>query len=42
MTVVTVIGFTAGVFFPGRFTAPLVAIAVFLLLPGRLPRRHWA
>ena len=31
VTVVTVLGFTAGVFFPGRFTAPLAAIAVFLL-----------
>ena len=30
VTVTTVIGFTAGVFFPGRFTAPLVAILVFL------------
>ena len=30
VTVATVIGFTAGVFFPGRFTAPLVAILVFL------------
>ena len=29
--VVTVIGFTAGVFFPGRFTAPLVAIGVLVL-----------
>jgi hypothetical protein len=31
VTVVTVIGFTAGVLFPGRFTAPLVAIGVVLL-----------
>jgi len=31
VTAVTVIGFTAGVFFPGRFTAPLVAIGVLLL-----------
>jgi hypothetical protein len=31
VTVVTVIGFTAGVFFPGRFTAPLVAILVLVL-----------
>jgi hypothetical protein len=29
--VVTVIGFTCGVFFPGRFTAPLVAIGVLVL-----------
>jgi hypothetical protein len=29
VTVVTVLGFTAGVFFPGRFTAPLAAILVF-------------
>jgi hypothetical protein len=29
--VVTMIGFTAGVFFPGRFTAPLVAIGVLVL-----------
>jgi hypothetical protein len=29
--VTTVIGFTAGVFLPGRFTAPLVAILVFVL-----------
>jgi hypothetical protein len=28
---VTVIGFTCGVFFPGRFTAPLVAIGVLVL-----------
>jgi len=31
LTAVTVIGFTAGVFFPGRFTAPLVAIGVLVL-----------
>src|SRR5262249_24244898 len=31
VTVVTVIGFTCGVFFPGRFTAPLVAIGVLAL-----------
>jgi len=31
VTVVTVLGFTAGVFFPGRFTAPLVAILVLVL-----------
>src|SRR5262249_57549842 len=31
VTVVTVIGFTCGVFFPGRFTAPLVAIGVPVL-----------
>ena len=31
VTAVTVIGFTAGVFFPGRFTAPLVAIGVLVL-----------
>jgi hypothetical protein len=31
VTVTTVIGFTAGVFFPGRFTAPLAAILVFVL-----------
>jgi len=31
VTVVTVLGFVAGVFFPGRFTAPLAAIGVFLL-----------
>jgi hypothetical protein len=31
VTVVTVLGFAAGVFFPGRFTAPLAAIAVFVL-----------
>ena len=31
VTVVTVIGFTAGVFFPGRFTAPLVAILVVVI-----------
>jgi hypothetical protein len=31
VTVVTVLGFAAGVFFPGRFTAPLAAIAVFFL-----------
>ena len=29
--VVTVIGFTCGVLFPGRFTAPLVAIGVLVL-----------
>jgi hypothetical protein len=29
--VVTVFGFTCGTLFPGRFTAPLVAIAIFLL-----------
>jgi hypothetical protein len=29
--VVTLLGFTAGVFFPGRFTAPLAAIGVVLL-----------
>jgi len=31
VTAVTLIGFTAGVFFPGRFTAPLVAIGVLVL-----------
>jgi hypothetical protein len=31
VTVVTVIGFTAGVLLPGRFTAPLVAIGTLLL-----------
>jgi hypothetical protein len=31
VTVVTVFGFTAGVFFPGRFTAPLVAVVVLVL-----------
>jgi hypothetical protein len=31
VTVVTVIGFTAGVFFPGRFTAPLAAIGMVVL-----------
>ena len=31
VTVVTVIGFTCGVFFPGRFTAPLVAIGVLVV-----------
>ena len=31
VTVVTVIGFTFGVLFPGRFTAPLVAIGVLVL-----------
>lgn len=31
VTVVTVIGFTCGVLFPGRFTAPLVAIGVAVL-----------
>jgi hypothetical protein len=31
VTVVTVIGFTGGVLFPGRFTAPLAAIGVFVL-----------
>ena len=31
VAVVTVIGFTAGAFFPGRFTAPLVAIGVLVL-----------
>jgi hypothetical protein len=31
VTAVTVIGFSAGVFFPGRFTAPLVAIGVLVL-----------
>jgi hypothetical protein len=31
MIVVTVIGFTCGVVFPGRFTAPLVAIGVLVL-----------
>jgi hypothetical protein len=31
VAVVTVIGFTCGVFFPGRFTAPLVAIGVLVL-----------
>ena len=36
--VVTIIGFTCGVFFPGRFTAPLVAIGVLVLSPGRVPR----
>jgi hypothetical protein len=31
VTVSAVIGFTAGVFLPGRFTAPLVAIGIFVL-----------
>jgi hypothetical protein len=31
VAVVTVVGFAAGVFFPGRFTAPLVAIGVLVL-----------
>lgn len=31
VTAVTVIGFTCGVLFPGRFTAPLVAIGVLVL-----------
>jgi len=31
VTAVAVIGFTCGVFFPGRFTAPLVAIGVLVL-----------
>ena len=31
VTVVTVIGFTCGVLFPGRFTAPLVAIGALVL-----------
>ena len=31
VTLVTVIGFTCGVLFPGRFTAPLVAIGVLVL-----------
>jgi hypothetical protein len=31
VTVVTVIGFTCGVLFPGRFTAPLVAVGVLVL-----------
>ena len=31
VTVVTVLGFAAGAFFPGRFTAPLAAILVFVL-----------
>jgi hypothetical protein len=31
VTVVAMIGFTCGVFFPGRFTAPLVAILVLVL-----------
>src|SRR5215472_14101167 len=31
VVVVTVVGFAAGVFFPGRFTAPLVAIGVLVL-----------
>jgi hypothetical protein len=31
VTVVTVIGFTCGVFFAGRFTAPLVAVGTLLL-----------
>jgi hypothetical protein len=31
VTATTVLGFTAGVFFPGRFTAPLAAILVFVL-----------
>jgi len=31
VTVVSVIGFACGVFFPGRFTAPLVAIGTLLL-----------
>jgi hypothetical protein len=36
VTAVTVIGFTAGVFFPGRFTAPLVAIVVLVLYQAGL------
>jgi hypothetical protein len=31
VTVITVIGFTCGVAFPGRFTAPLVAVGTLLL-----------
>jgi hypothetical protein len=31
VTVITVIGFTCGVVFPGRFTAPLVAVGTLLL-----------
>jgi hypothetical protein len=31
VTVVTLIGFTCGVLFPGRFTAPLVAVGTLLL-----------
>ena len=38
VTVVTVIGFTCGVFFPGRFTAPLVAIGV--LVPSQVGFRQ--
>jgi hypothetical protein len=36
VTVVAVIGFTAGVFFPGRFTAPLVAIGTLVLYEAGL------
>jgi hypothetical protein len=36
VTVVTVIGFTAGVLLPGRFTAPLVAIGTLLLYEAGL------
>ena len=42
VTVVTVIGFACGVFFPGRFTAPLVAIVALVLVsssPAGSPRR---
>ena len=39
VTVATVIGFAAGVFFPGRFTAPLVAILVLLLSRSGSARR---
>jgi hypothetical protein len=36
VTVVTVIGFTCGVMFPGRFTAPLVAVGTLLLYQAGL------
>jgi hypothetical protein len=36
VTAVTVIGFTCGVIFPGRFTAPLVAIGTLLLYQAGL------
>jgi hypothetical protein len=43
--VVTVIGFASGVLFPGRFTAPLVAILVAVLsqfgFRSTRPSRRW-
>ena len=36
VTAVTVIGFTCGVVFPGRFTAPLVAVGVLVLYQAGL------